>query len=931
VIRKLLVFALLLALGFVALDFAIEGDMLPGAHSSAGNVKESASDQGSGIGIEDKSRNNLNVRVAAGGRLSIPSFREAALDGGTIRRLLVYELNAEDSAPVADDLYRLEDVRVDLYESAGTPQAPESVRAGTLHAAFAFVRIGRDAKGAPSVVADKDVELANARLETEPHSRSGALRLEIERAVARWSEDAIRIRTATPAQRFDLVTLGDAPLTLTGEGLDADLPTGREPGRTIRVRVNRRPVLVQTGPRGRSELRAQGPLEYVEAGGHGLAVVTASDEVTIDGLQRAGEEPLRASGDAVRAVLWRRGRAGASSVGGDGVAWRSLRLQGSPAHLHVRGHDLACTRLDVTPSAHGDPYLFTASGEPRLTSVGSGEPLVFRAAQRIHVVRLREHLGRLLAPLGFPGAGLGTSASELVIFEGISSAQTGTLELRAADGLLVLGALSGSGPVTVVGRGAVSVRDTAGDGLHVEGNLGLALHRDALGNERIRLGPQQPDPRHAFVVRRGDLALDGHGACSLRRPADPAAAGGIELESPAGDIAVALAARDASLRRARTLSASFDAGGLRTFDAAGPELALDWRDGDETLTAGAERITSTAPDVYVLRGAPARIVRGTELTIEGQRLTVARIGRESGLIVAEGGAHMIAARGAQAGELELFADRLTFVPALAPLGVLDLHAPRHGRAFVAPGARSRYLFAHGRVRVVAAERDVRDEADGSDLALQFGGDSAAGRLTGAPATIARGGEQPLRGQAPVVLLRGHAGADGLTLLPAAAATPPRVTLVQGDARFARAGAKARPIAVEAAGAIRAERDAVRFSGPVHAFSVADDGSPLPGEFDLRADDLTMDREPDSGAITRVRASGSAALRWGDLTADAEHMWLDLLRNLCTVRDVGGQARFTFADRAEWRGYQAVFDYVTMEVARSWRSRLRGAAGSDGAR
>jgi len=255
---------------------------------------------------------------------------------------------------------------------------------------------------------------------------------------------------------------------------------------------------------------------------------------------------------------------------------------------------------------------------------------------------------------------------------------------------------------------------------------------------------------------------------------------------------------------------------------------------------------------------------------------------------------------------------------------------------LAPTARCQHLFAHGKVRVVSAAGAATEqgEAIGEHLVLQLGDRNVSGRLTGNPARIVRAGRgddgEELVGEAPVVLL-GHDGTgETLALLPKPGGTT-RLTMTQGDARLARENEQRRPIQVTCRGPVRAERDAVRFLGVVHAYAIDEAGERQPGEFDLESSAMTMARNAETGAIESVHAFGAAKLRWRDLDASAEDLWLDLITHLCTVRDEAGNARFGLANRGEWRGFQAEFDYVTHEVARVWGTRLRGGVGSKSGR
>ena len=514
-IRRGIVFLLLVGVGLVALNLAIGGEDFAGSRDQqtapTRSDEESIGGGGVQIGTPEQERDGGPMSLSIGGRMSIPRSRTVKLGEGT-RELPVYVLKCDDSEPISEELFRMVNLVVDFFEVGGTEDDPVAVRVLRLEADEAFVELGVDERGSPSLDEDKEMRVLRAVLRTTDQARAQNVTLVLDEALALASEDGVRIHTPDDLMPFLLTSAGDQPWEITGNGLEAWLP--RQGGRTgdqIRIDVHSNPELLQTTSGGVTQLSARGKLSLRQDPRDGAAVILMEDDVriTMEGGPLAGpgsadaEGSFTASGQQLRAHLVR-SEVDARNEGSRGQAqWQRIWLDGDPAILTGNGAELRCTSLTITPGPTGQPYMFSATGTTDTPAVmeysdEDGVKTVFEAGRKIHLLRPGSHLGPLFAGFGFPAWSLGPlNRTEIIVFEGRAVMDQGRdLHLSASEGLWVTrqlmsedwlsvllqsGAEQTGAPLTMVGRGDVEVIQR-GDGpeLHLTGNMGFA--RTVVGN-----------------------------------------------------------------------------------------------------------------------------------------------------------------------------------------------------------------------------------------------------------------------------------------------------------------------------------------------------------------------------------------------------------------------------------------------------------------
>jgi hypothetical protein len=124
------------------------------------------------------------------------------------------------------------------------------------------------------------------------------------------------------------------------------------------------------------------------------------------------------------------------------------------------------------------------------------------------------------------------------------------------------------------------------------------------------------------------------------------------------------------------------------------------------------------------------------------------------------------------------------------------------------------------------------------------------------------------------------------------------------------------------GEIEVLPDAVLFRGPVTAHSLLADGSEDPNGMHVVSRQLQMTRQRDTGALTKVDASGGVTVRWRDMTARSERVELDVPWTRCTAEGPDG-AEIRFANGQTWRAKRIEANYLTYAV-RCWNGRLESA-------
>ena len=936
-IKKLIAVVLLMSAGFTVLYLATGGESLAslGAAEKVGQ-DPSKEDSSPGIrvplGDEHQSEVGEDLTVSYRGELEINEQREIALPDGSLVHIELYKLHSKNSFPQNDGTWELQDVTVRFYETRETSDDPVAVEAGVLRAQTAYVEIGRDGDGNRSVAMDKDIVLDKAKLVTGDQARVKNLSMTIDRALVRSTESALSVRTAADNMPFVIeIAASDGPATLSGLGLDAEFPVNQTANgsQPMAIKVMRDPVLVHSGAGGESRLTADGPLTYREDPDRGLAHIAAAGHVKLDsaagliagdGSEPDGSQSMVATGDSLQATM-RRSKADTNG-GSPRIAWHSMHLEGSddvPAGLVGRGMALTCEAVDVAPNADGEPWLFTASGNPRLKHEEDGREMRFKAAERIHLVRIAPHLDPWLGGRGWSRWTAGPQIGELLIFEGASSLELPNgrdlLEVDASGGLRVLRGLEGTQQMTVLGRGDVQVAsDGSTDQLRLSGNDGFLLHVNDSGHA-LRLGPRAATHGHRFQLETGELSARGSGAFSLFRPADEGQPGSISLSSPNADIDLTIPGTEGKLSHVATLTAAFQGGQVREFDAQGEACRLAWQDDQGKIDGTAARVHSTAPETWLLDGAPAVVVsdRGT---FEGEHIRVVRLSEEASLLEASGEARLRARdfkldKEPSSGDqrVSLDADRILYLPFAAARGAATT-IKWSGETL---SVDSPHLLAAGDVivRQLAADDQPLNDARGDHLVIALD-EEPKGRLRGAPATVTRRDTagQRVVAVAPVVTFTGGDGQD-LSLLPGDTG---HTEITIGNRRgplssFGKDGGSTR---ITCQGSVDVTASAVNFDGPVKVTSLDPDGDLEREGFHATAARMQMGRNTETGEFENVRTSRSTELRWRGIEVRGSEVALDLVKHWCTLHDANNRASLVLPSGYSGLCSRAEFNYLTYE-------------------
>lgn len=432
--RRLVVAILLIAAGLGVLHFAIgfenfaKVDGGPQDEPIRRTHDERGLDGGVRVGGDDDE--TAAISVSGSGEFRDVEREEHVLPDGSRLRLRVYELVAEDSETVADDLVRLDRVTVRFFRIETEPAPPHEVLEGSLTARQAFLQFEKDEEGEPSIREDRDMDLRDVVLESTAESRIPGLRLVVERLLVRQTEQGIDFRTPTEDVPLELTLAArDGEVTsLRGRGVRGVLPPRSDaPGAVLEIHVSSSPVFVHGG----SSIRARGPLDYVEDVGSGLGELALRDDVVLEGLPGDDGEAAdgHARGERLAGRLLRPrpdARSDPDRPRSSRVAWSDLVLAGDGARRVelVQGTmRLSCDRLAVHPAIDGEPAVFIAEGAPSLTdpTLPPATAPRFRAADRIHVVDVARYVGGLHRAFGDPAPWLGRLAGRLVIFEGRAS------------------------------------------------------------------------------------------------------------------------------------------------------------------------------------------------------------------------------------------------------------------------------------------------------------------------------------------------------------------------------------------------------------------------------------------------------------------------------------------------------------------------------
>ena len=136
-IRKVLLFVVLLGAGFAVMHFVIGAENFAkiGDDEDSDPIKTVENDGTGGFVVGEMDRTNADtaITVKTSGALRIPHSREIELPDGTRRTLDDYVLDAKDSRPhpVLDDRMQLFEVDVEFFEiDDSVPGRPKATLAG---------------------------------------------------------------------------------------------------------------------------------------------------------------------------------------------------------------------------------------------------------------------------------------------------------------------------------------------------------------------------------------------------------------------------------------------------------------------------------------------------------------------------------------------------------------------------------------------------------------------------------------------------------------------------------------------------------------------------------------------------------------------------------------------------------------------------------
>ena len=610
--KRLIAFLLLLGLGVVALNVAIGDEDAVNANGNEPNGKPRRQSGPPGV---DMSTGSVGASVTQHGQLDITESRDVPLPDGRIRHQKVYALKALDSQPVGEGLQQLSGVTLELFD--------DDKHVATVTADQAFVELGRNASGRPTIDQQKEIDVRGAVVTTEKDSKIPGMRLVLGDARITIGDDDVQLNTDDD-QLVELVVAGDRPATLHGLGANARIPRGRDGGlQRSDITIKNQPVLESDGVR----VVASGRMHYVEDNVTGIAQITLEDDVELDlshaklslpgvdggGAANDGRSAVR--GDQFTGWLLRdrpaQGEERKGSKGG-GMVWQRMLLVGAPATIDLPGMHVETPRLTVRPGPLGDPYVLTAHGGEssiRQTELraGSGQkyPVVGTSPRRIHLIRPGDAVGALHRGFGFPQWTLRSlEQQQVLVFEGDSRLESGLRTLEAKRGFAIVrrrdaetGVVQGFGEVLVRQRGEPGEHDRKPrPELVATGSDGFVLLVSG-SDERMHLGPppQERSGRwrdHRYEVRYGSSQLRGTGACDITRQQQRVQ---LELLAPFDEIEADFAQQGTELRRVHRLHAVMRDDALAELDVGGLPVMAKLEREDEQVLAQAPRLLQIGP------------------------------------------------------------------------------------------------------------------------------------------------------------------------------------------------------------------------------------------------------------------------------------------------------------------------------------------------
>ena len=654
-IRRVLLFIALATAGVLILAY-----VTPGGSGIATGGEEGGPfqvDPTAGRGV-DLGNSDVRVNAQIGGAMSIPSTRQVPYGDGFLN-LREYVLEAQDSRPLGDgERMELERVRLTWFRHA-TDKAgkPIDVAAGNVRARIALVAVGRNQKGRPSILQDRDMDLRDVVVTSLDGNDTPSIVMTVGRVQGRHTDEGLRLHTPSPEEPFTVEVQGDTAATITGRGMQLAMSPDRgndgpQPEDRIRLDIRNDPVLVADGIR----TQADGPMLWTESPLTNGAHISLDGHVQMrwDQSQDSGSttdlDGFQGLGDRLEATLVR---------GKDRLRWRVLELVsqriGARAQLTRRdGTTLFANRI-ATASRTGlgvgtEPVLWEADGrgEPVMLRVPdpqvAGEMLEFTSSGRVLTARIFEHFQGFssIASHSWPSA-----VGERVVFEGAVTMKATARHALVKSESGATAWIGGGSPLArgrfaliVPGAFTFEARDWS-----AKGNAGFALARSSDGQERFRVGPGGlgsleadgifTDPRRLaqsrFTInglfssksgRRSSslqaVEIRGHGTCTLHRgPRDSASEDAtgpmtIRVISPTADVELVSGVQ--RLKNVANLSAVIDSSDrltrLRALAGSKP-CSFEGRStkSDERVFGSALEIIRDRPSELLLIGQPATIER----------------------------------------------------------------------------------------------------------------------------------------------------------------------------------------------------------------------------------------------------------------------------------------------------------------------------------
>lgn len=976
--KRLLAFLLLATLGFLALRFAIGDDPsaaapaasptkrpapvtpAPGTPTSVPPTEQAVPvPPASGVPVQ---QGQITATVTQSGPLEMPRFRPIKQPDGSVRNERTFLLRAADSRPIEGGLQQLDGVEVLLYDRGN--------HGATLTATRAFLLLGRDANGRPSIDETKEFDLRDAVLVTLPASRTPGLRLDLGNAKVVITDGEI-VLTTLPDQLVTMTMAGNRPFTLRGLGAQARLPRdSTSASQRADIELLRDPVFESAG----IVVRGKGRLHYREQQDTGAARLTIDDDVQMDvtsgtftlpGMARrpadaaaTTTQPTMVRGDQFNAWLQRSDDGGGNA---QAMVWRQLVLTGAPATVELAGGKLLTPRLTVLPGVLGDPFLITAhGGESRIEQLElrpgatPEERVVATGKRRIHLVRPGDHIGALHRGMGFPQWSLrALHERQVVLVEGEARFTSGTRTLDAKNGMRAFRRDNTDSGI-VQGLGAVRVEQPATasqPALLGNGSDGLWLRSDGT-REAMRLGPAAPGDdemaatawrEHRYEVHYGDMTLRGRGNCDLERDGTTTK---VWLFAPTAAITADMPGDGLRMSDVRQLRATLLDRELQALDVAGWPVQLHMARGGEVVHATAPRMLQIAPRSLRLLPAPAEAPPGLYRELaEANRLPkllqqVTAKGQQAEVRGPQIDLHHAGGRTALVDAIRIGDERPTMHASLVREGDKDSTtlACEAGRLRLLPfvvaptvhrhlartaGWTLTDLTLHSLAKPWLLLHDVNSfelddpseghvEGKAHELLLSQGAKAALfcgdpDQLT--PAEVHR------RHQGRTVSLRGarvRVFHDVALRLQASGTYADRSTFLPPELTLRESAKSGHLSHMRAAcrGNIEVRPEAIVFLGPVVIDSLDDNGAVLADGMHIDARELQLLRLS-NGDVARVVAQG-VQLDWPRLSATSQKLEIDLLRNLAIADDPAG-ATVTLPNTMTWQSPHIEVDYMTYAV------------------